>query len=124
MPMSCTTNLITTCSLPTKTEEEWRKRKELQMLRRLEARRKRSKKQQRNMKAVRKKSNRSSSSFSEDIASFVDGNNSNLVEAALNEFSSLGRMASLSTSVAIHCHITVARKQFGQKNGKGSNRFQ
>ncbi|RYR75716.1 hypothetical protein Ahy_A01g000290 [Arachis hypogaea] len=44
MPMPCTTNLIRTCSLPTETEEEWRKRKELQRLRRLEERRKRSEK--------------------------------------------------------------------------------
>ncbi|MED6126345.1 hypothetical protein PIB30_077570 [Stylosanthes scabra] len=102
MPMPCTTNLIRTCSLPTETEEEWRKRKELQTLRRLEARRKRSEKQQRNIKAMREKSNRSSSSsFSEDIVGFVDGNNnSNLVEAALNEFSSLGRTTSLSTRVS------------------------
>lgn len=37
--------LIRTCSLPTETEEEWRKRKEMQSLRRLEAKRKRSEKQ-------------------------------------------------------------------------------
>ncbi|MED6208362.1 hypothetical protein PIB30_044317 [Stylosanthes scabra] len=98
MPMPCTTNLIRTCSLPTETEEEWRKRKELQTLRRLEARRKRSEKQQRNIKAMREKGNRSSPSFSED---FVDGNNnSNLVEATLNEFSSLGRTTSLSSRVS------------------------
>ncbi|VVB04443.1 unnamed protein product [Arabis nemorensis] len=37
--------LSRTCSLPVETEEEWRKRKELQSLRRLEAKRKRSQKQ-------------------------------------------------------------------------------
>ncbi|KAG7564080.1 putative nuclear localization signal [Arabidopsis suecica] len=37
--------LSRTCSLPVETEEEWRKRKELQSLRRLEAKRKRSEKQ-------------------------------------------------------------------------------
>ncbi|TKY65090.1 Ninja-family protein AFP2 [Spatholobus suberectus] len=48
----CAAPLARTCSLPTETEEEWRKRKELQTLRRMEARRKRSEKQ-RNMKALR-----------------------------------------------------------------------
>lgn len=43
-------NLVRTCSLPTETDEEWRKRKEIQMLRRMEAKRKRSEKQ-RNLKA-------------------------------------------------------------------------
>ncbi|XP_028761944.1 ninja-family protein AFP2 [Neltuma alba] len=37
--------LLRTSSLPTETEEEWRKRKELQMLRRMEAKRRRSEKQ-------------------------------------------------------------------------------
>ncbi|XP_022733979.1 ninja-family protein AFP1-like [Durio zibethinus] len=37
--------LIRTSSLPTETEEEWRKRKELQTLRRMEAKRRRSEKQ-------------------------------------------------------------------------------
>ncbi|XWS23089.1 hypothetical protein CRYUN_Cryun29cG0091600 [Craigia yunnanensis] len=37
--------LIRTTSLPTETEEEWRKRKELQTLRRMEAKRRRSEKQ-------------------------------------------------------------------------------
>ncbi|CAI9761819.1 unnamed protein product [Fraxinus pennsylvanica] len=37
--------LVRTSSLPTETEEEWKKRKELQMLRRMEAKRRRSEKQ-------------------------------------------------------------------------------
>ncbi|KAI8015937.1 Ninja-family protein AFP3 [Camellia lanceoleosa] len=41
--------LIRTCSLPTETEEEWRKRKEIQSMRRVEAKTKRLKK----MKTVR-----------------------------------------------------------------------
>ncbi|KAF5957566.1 hypothetical protein HYC85_004791 [Camellia sinensis] len=41
--------LIRTCSLPTETEEEWRKRKEIQSMRRMEAKRKRLEK----MKNVR-----------------------------------------------------------------------
>ncbi|KAG4925888.1 hypothetical protein JHK87_051428 [Glycine soja] len=59
--MGCTGSLVRTCSLPTETEEEWRKRKELQTLRRVEARRKRSEKQ-RNMKALREQQQRSEGS--------------------------------------------------------------
>ncbi|XP_054809403.1 ninja-family protein AFP2-like isoform X5 [Prosopis cineraria] len=44
--------LLRTSSLPTETEEEWRKRKELQTLRRMEAKRRRSEKQ-RNSKTER-----------------------------------------------------------------------
>ncbi|KAK6266771.1 hypothetical protein QUC31_017608 [Theobroma cacao] len=50
-PMACG-SLARTCSLPTETQEEWRKRKELQSLRRMEAKRKRSEKQK-NLKAAR-----------------------------------------------------------------------
>ncbi|KAE8691576.1 Ninja-family protein AFP3 [Hibiscus syriacus] len=50
-PMACG-SLLRTCSLPTETEEEWRKRKELQSLRRMEAKRKRSEKQK-NLRGVR-----------------------------------------------------------------------
>ncbi|XP_062106491.1 ninja-family protein AFP3-like [Humulus lupulus] len=51
-PAGCPAPLMRTCSLPMETEEEWRRRKELQMLRRMEAKRKRSVKQ-RNYKAAR-----------------------------------------------------------------------
>ncbi|KAL8533633.1 hypothetical protein ACS0TY_009871 [Phlomoides rotata] len=44
------TGLVRTSSLPVETEEEWRKRKELQSLRRMEAKRRRSEKQ-RNLKS-------------------------------------------------------------------------
>ncbi|KAL5805737.1 hypothetical protein ACOSQ4_028470 [Xanthoceras sorbifolium] len=54
MPMACAANLIRTCSLPTETEDDWRKRKELQTLRRMEAKRKRSEKQ-RNLKISRQR---------------------------------------------------------------------
>ncbi|XP_062009784.1 ninja-family protein AFP3-like [Rosa rugosa] len=47
VPRPCMVPLMRTCSLPTETEDEWRKRKELQSLRRMEAKRKRSEKQQR-----------------------------------------------------------------------------
>ncbi|XP_039040711.1 ninja-family protein AFP1-like [Hibiscus syriacus] len=50
-PKACG-SLMRTCSLPTETEEEWRKRKELQSLRRMEAMRKRSEKQK-NLRGVR-----------------------------------------------------------------------
>ncbi|XVE68303.1 hypothetical protein DITRI_Ditri09bG0056700 [Diplodiscus trichospermus] len=55
-------SLARTCSLPTETEEEWRKRKELQSLRRMEAKRKRSEKQK-NLKAAR---DRNKGSFVEE----------------------------------------------------------
>ncbi|XP_057969831.1 ninja-family protein AFP3-like [Malania oleifera] len=44
IPLTCSA-LVRTCSLPTETDEEWRKRKELQSLRRMEAKRKRTEKQ-------------------------------------------------------------------------------
>lgn len=63
----CMVPLMRTCSLPTETEEEWRKRKELQGLRRMEAKRKRSEKQQqRNSKLPR---DRSRENFEEAINS-------------------------------------------------------
>lgn len=46
--------LTRTCSLPTETEEEWRKRKELQSLRRMEVKRKRSEKLK-NVRVVRER---------------------------------------------------------------------
>ncbi|KAG8366449.1 hypothetical protein BUALT_Bualt17G0081100 [Buddleja alternifolia] len=48
-PTASYTGLVRTSSLPVETEEEWRKRKELQTLRRMEAKRRRSEKQ-RNLK--------------------------------------------------------------------------
>ncbi|KAF5457646.1 hypothetical protein F2P56_021734 [Juglans regia] len=54
VPTACAP-LIRTCSLPTETEEEWTKRKQLQTLRRMEAKRKRSEKQ-RTSKAARERS--------------------------------------------------------------------
>ncbi|WCJ25581.1 Ninja-family protein AFP3 [Euphorbia peplus] len=53
VPYMSNSNLVRSSSLPT--EEQWRQRKEMQMLRRLEAKRKRSEKQ-RNMKAVKDRS--------------------------------------------------------------------
>ncbi|KAG6777611.1 hypothetical protein POTOM_017436 [Populus tomentosa] len=53
VPNMESTNLSGTCSLPTETEEEWRKRKEMQSVRRMEAKGKRSEKQ--NFKAVKDK---------------------------------------------------------------------
>lgn len=51
-PPYSATALMRTSSLPTETEEQWRKRKELQTLRRMEAKRRRSEKQ-RNSKTER-----------------------------------------------------------------------
>lgn len=44
-PLVVGSALIRTCSLPTETEEEWRKRKDMQSLRRMEVKRKRTEKQ-------------------------------------------------------------------------------
>ncbi|KAH6823102.1 hypothetical protein C2S53_011275 [Perilla frutescens var. hirtella] len=51
-PPAVYTGLARTASLPVETEEEWRKRKELQTLRRMEAKRRRSEKQ-RNLRSER-----------------------------------------------------------------------
>ncbi|XP_004237223.1 ninja-family protein AFP3 [Solanum lycopersicum] len=48
--VSCNPSLVRTSSLPVETELEWRKRKELQSLRRMEAKRRRSEKVQRNLR--------------------------------------------------------------------------
>ncbi|OIT20302.1 PREDICTED: ninja-family protein AFP3-like [Nicotiana attenuata] len=54
-PVSYPASLVRTSSLPVETEEEWRKRKELQTLRRMEAKRRRSEKQ-RNLRSGDKES--------------------------------------------------------------------
>lgn len=59
------TPLARTCSLPAEREEEWRKRKKLQTLRRMEAKRKRLEKQ-RNSKAARDRSQASLEEKSEE----------------------------------------------------------
>lgn len=51
LPLVSYPSLIRTSSLPTETEKEWRKRKELQSLRRMEAKRRRSEKQRNSTKA-------------------------------------------------------------------------
>ncbi|XP_061365927.1 ninja-family protein AFP3 isoform X2 [Gastrolobium bilobum] len=112
VPMACTP-LIRTCSLPTETEEEWRKRKELQTLRRMEARRKRSEKQ-RNLKAMRERNR----AFSEEVGSegVVEGNNLvvELGAGAFNEFTSLDRTASLTTRV---CGLGLNGEKEKEKGG-------
>ncbi|XP_047160373.1 ninja-family protein AFP3-like [Vigna umbellata] len=88
--VGCTGPLVRTCSLPTETEEEWRKRKEMQTLRRMEARRKRSEKQ-RNLKALREQ---------QQLRVGSEGNNP--VEqgaGAYPEGAPLGRTVSLTTRV-------------------------
>ncbi|KAK7394406.1 hypothetical protein VNO78_14934 [Psophocarpus tetragonolobus] len=82
-----TGNLVRTCSLPTETEEEWRKRKELQTLRRMEARRKRSEKQRNLKKALREQQQRLASA-------------SQLVDQAYAEPVPLGRTLSLTSRVS------------------------
>ncbi|KAJ7974307.1 ninja-family protein AFP3-like [Quillaja saponaria] len=95
IPMAYTP-LIRTCSLPTETEEEWRKRKELQTVRRMEAKRKRSEKQ-RTSKVFRERSR----AFGEEI--YEDGKRPKMVngiheleqgEDALNQFNNLATQSS------------------------------
>lgn len=65
LPPVSNPTLIRTSSLPTETEEEWRKRKELQTLRRMAAKRRRSEKQRNSAKAD-KEAGGSSSVLEED----------------------------------------------------------
>lgn len=67
IPRPCMVPLMRTCSLPTETEEEWRKRKEVQSLRRMEAKRKRSEKQQQQQRNSKLPRNRSRENFEEAI---------------------------------------------------------
>ncbi|KAL6139874.1 hypothetical protein ACLB2K_058175 [Fragaria x ananassa] len=72
VPRPCVVPLMRTCSLPSETEEEWRKRKELQSLRRMEAKRKRSEKQQRSCSKLHR--DRSRENFEEDrLAEPING---------------------------------------------------
>ncbi|KAL6135512.1 hypothetical protein ACLB2K_067740 [Fragaria x ananassa] len=72
VPRPCVVPLMRTCSLPSETEEEWRKRKELQSLRRMEAKRKRSEKQQRSYSKLH--GDRSRENFEEDrLAEPING---------------------------------------------------
>ncbi|CAJ1833212.1 unnamed protein product [Sphenostylis stenocarpa] len=89
----CTGPLVRTCSLPTETEEEWRKRKELQTLRRMEARRKRSEKQ-RNLKATREQQQQQ-----QRVGSEGNNNTAEQGAGAYVEGAPLGRTVSLTTRV-------------------------
>ncbi|XP_050270534.1 ninja-family protein AFP3-like isoform X2 [Quercus robur] len=85
VPMACApTPLIRTCSLPTETEEQWRKRKELQSLRRLEAKRKRSEKQ-RNWKDKRVDNTNNNNNISSNNSN--DQKEKEQCVKVLNEFS-------------------------------------
>ncbi|CAL0318744.1 unnamed protein product [Lupinus luteus] len=93
MDNNCSTNLIRTCSLPTENEEEWKRRKELQTLRRMEARRKRYEKQ-RNLKAMKER-NRGGGS-SEEMNGSEEGGGGG---GGVDEFNSLKRTTSLTAKV-------------------------
>ncbi|OMO73305.1 hypothetical protein CCACVL1_17335 [Corchorus capsularis] len=96
-------SIARTCSLPTETEEEWRKRKELQSLRRMEAKRKRSEKQK-NLKAVR---DRNRGGFDEE-------NCEEREEAIINRASSVNGGRG-------HCEgVAVSQGSFGSQ-GSGSS---
>ncbi|QCE12660.1 putative nuclear localization signal [Vigna unguiculata] len=108
--VQCTAPLVRTCSLPTETEEEWRKRKELQTLRRMEARRKRSEKQ-RNLKALREQQQQQQPR--------VGSEGNNPVEqgaGAYAEGAPLGRTVSLTTRV---CGLGLNGDSEKEKKEKG-----
>ncbi|ESW11473.1 hypothetical protein PHAVU_008G032900 [Phaseolus vulgaris] len=106
--VGCTGTLVRTCSLPTETEEEWRKRKELQTLRRMEARRKRSEKQ-RNLKALREQQQQ------QRVGS--EGNNPvDQGAGAHPEVAPLGRTVSLTTRV---CGLGLNGDSEKEKKEKG-----
>ncbi|GMI68484.1 ABI five binding protein 3 [Hibiscus trionum] len=92
-PMACG-SLLRTCSLPTETEEEWRKRKELQSLRRMEAKRKRSQKQK-NLKAVR---DRKRGGFGEENCE--DGGRGGPSDAIAASQASIGSQGSGSSGIS------------------------
>ena len=102
-PAEFTAPLTRTCSLPTETEEEWRKRKELQSLRRMEAKRKRSEKQ-RNFKAARDRSRapaEENGGEDDSLRSGVNGSRQNQEQSlkVVDEFSSMAVPAWVSSGV-------------------------
>lgn len=92
--------LMRTCSLPVENEEEWRKRKELQSQRRMEARKKRYEKQ-RNSRAMRERSFGGSGGEGGVGSESGSGNSNNLVEVFVQGVGgeSLIRTSSLTTRV-------------------------
>lgn len=96
VPTASPTPLVRTCSLPTETEGEWRKRKELQTLRRMEAKRKRLEKQ-RNLKAARDRSRASMEENGEEDKRGIDGtvHQEQCVKVA-DEFSRMGMFTFVS----------------------------
>ncbi|KHN14039.1 ninja-family protein AFP3-like [Glycine soja] len=94
--VGCTGSLVRTCSLPTETEEEWRKRKELQTLRRMEARRKRSEKQ-RNMKALREQQQR--------VVGVVGSQGSNPVDQGAGEYGEVAVAPPLARTVSLTTRV-------------------
>ncbi|KAE9605035.1 hypothetical protein Lal_00036786 [Lupinus albus] len=90
-------NLIRTCSLPTENEEEWKRRKELQTLRRMEARRKRYEKQ-RNLKAMKERNRGGGGGGScEEMIGLEEGGGGG--GGGADEFNSLRRTTSLTAKV-------------------------
>ncbi|KAF4385576.1 hypothetical protein F8388_010132 [Cannabis sativa] len=109
-PVGCPAPLMRTCSLPMETEEEWRKRKELQMLRRMEAKRKRSEKQ-RIYKATRDRSRPTT----EENGSEEDRKGVNRVTQ--NQEQSLKNEDELSSSMAIPAWVGRGKTSGDNING-------
>lgn len=114
--------LIRTCSLPVESEEEWRKRKELQSIRRMEARRKRNEKQ-RNLRGMRERININVVGFEGGVVIEGGGvnSNNNLVDQGDD---GLRRTTSLLRSrvggIDLNCEKESPPQQGGSGSGGGS----
>ncbi|KAK6133905.1 hypothetical protein DH2020_032366 [Rehmannia glutinosa] len=117
------TGLVRTSSLPVETEEEWRKRKELQTLRRMEAKRRRSEKQ-RNLKSEKEGSGSGSLSLEEkkeievNLRERLDREKS--LSAVKRTNSSVGSQIGLSTWAAANQAIVRSGIDLAMAKGKGS----
>ncbi|KAK6157833.1 hypothetical protein DH2020_012081 [Rehmannia glutinosa] len=115
------TGLVRTSSLPVETEEEWRKRKELQTLRRMEAKRRRSEKQ-RNLKSEKEGSGSLSLEEKKEIEvnlrERLDREKS--LSAVKRTNSSVGSQIGLSTWAAANQAIVRSGIDLAMAKGKGS----
>ncbi|KAK6133950.1 hypothetical protein DH2020_032308 [Rehmannia glutinosa] len=117
------TGLVRTSSLPVETEEEWRKRKELQTLRRMEAKRRRSEKQ-RNLKSEKEGGGSGSLSLEEkkeievNLRERLDREKS--LSAVKRTNSSVGSQIGLSTWAAANQAIVRSGIDLAMAKGKGS----
>lgn len=115
-PPAVYTDLVRTSSLPVETEEEWRKRKELQTLRRMEAKRRRSEKQ-RNLRSEREGgSGGGSVSLSVEEKKEIEMN----LRAKLDREKSLTALKRSGSSSAAQFRLSTWASDVAIGKGKGS----